>query len=293
MRRWAGCLLLMAIAAAPFGASAQTGVRLESAEMALWPEYDRPGVLVIYRLAIDASVPLPTALVVSLPAAVGEPNAVAERVGDGLMSLAYDREVSGEMAQLRFVAGSRTVQVEYYDTGLARDGSRRSYQHVWPGDYAVASLSASVQHPWGSRDVIIEPAAGPPHVGNDTLGYQRLEFGAVAAGQQRVVRLQYDKDGDGLSASALPPVPAPAPLPAPDREVADRPPDTGAALTTRVFEILLVLGLAGLILGLLLRRRPGPAQDAAPGSRFCTRCGRGAARGDRFCGRCGASLPIS
>ncbi|HJS30103.1 MAG TPA: hypothetical protein VJ768_10805, partial [Anaerolineales bacterium] len=65
------------------GARAQAEVTLEEANIALWPEYDRPGMLVIYRITLSPTVALPAALEFNIPAAAGVPNAVAETGLDG------------------------------------------------------------------------------------------------------------------------------------------------------------------------------------------------------------------
>ena len=56
---------------------AQEEPTLESLEIALWPEFDRPEVLVIYRGQLDADVALPALVEITLPARVGQPTAVA------------------------------------------------------------------------------------------------------------------------------------------------------------------------------------------------------------------------
>ncbi len=67
--------LFASITPAP-AAHGQAAVSLERVEVAVWPEYDRPGALVIYRIAIAPATTLPASLSFTLPAAVGVPNAV-------------------------------------------------------------------------------------------------------------------------------------------------------------------------------------------------------------------------
>lgn len=275
-------LVLAAVAARADGQ--EPSVRLEGVEVALWPEYDRPSMLVIYRLVLSADVSLPAPMVVSLPAAVGLPNAVAERVADRLVNLAYDRVVSGEVAQLRFVANSAVVQVEYYDPALAIDGQRRTFEYRWPGDYAAAALDVVVQHPPGAADVKIEPPAADAEMGNDGLRYQRLDLGAVAAGQTIAVSLNYDRDQESLTSTLVPP-PAPAGVQA--STPASLPAGSPMSASYLVMAILLAFGLAGLAMGVLLRLRGG-GRGRPAGAAFCTRCGKSVRPGDRFCGKCGA-----
>lgn len=66
-------LAIAAMALLPWSAFAQGNLTLSSVEVDLWPEYDQPAVLVIYRVVLPASVVLPADLTLRIPAAAGEP----------------------------------------------------------------------------------------------------------------------------------------------------------------------------------------------------------------------------
>ena len=51
--------LLIALAALALPVGAQNPVHLSSMEISVWPEYDKPGALVIYRGTFSPAVPLP------------------------------------------------------------------------------------------------------------------------------------------------------------------------------------------------------------------------------------------
>ena len=59
-------LILIFVPAAVMG---QEQITLEEASVVLWPEYDREGVLVIYRVKLAPDVPLPTTIGFSIPTA--------------------------------------------------------------------------------------------------------------------------------------------------------------------------------------------------------------------------------
>ena len=61
----------------PVSIHAQDEVRLAYLQVDLWPEYDRPEMLVILRASLAADVSLPVDVTFRIPAAVGDPNAVA------------------------------------------------------------------------------------------------------------------------------------------------------------------------------------------------------------------------
>ena len=57
-------------------AQAQGMLSLATLEVALWPEYDRPEVLVIYKAKLPADISLPVDVSLKIPAIAGEPFAV-------------------------------------------------------------------------------------------------------------------------------------------------------------------------------------------------------------------------
>ena len=120
-------------------AQAQEISGLAELEVDLWPEYDRPDVLVIYKAKLPANVSLPVDVTLKIPAASGEPYAVAVRQMDGaLLNAAYDRQVQGDWALITITATMPEIQLEYYDPQITMEGGgRRDYTYVWPGNYAV------------------------------------------------------------------------------------------------------------------------------------------------------------
>jgi hypothetical protein len=52
-------------------------VVLSQLRIDLWPEHDRPNMLVIYKAVLGSDVTLPVSLTFRIPAAAGEPNGVA------------------------------------------------------------------------------------------------------------------------------------------------------------------------------------------------------------------------
>jgi len=193
-------ILISSILFLPVGSRAQGPVALEAVNVALWPEYDRPEMLVIYKLVWAPSVTFPLEVSLRIPAAVGEPNAVAERAVSGdLFNMAYQREVRGNWAVIRFTATMPEAQLEYYDPGIEKDGSARQYAYQWPGDYPVNSLSVQVQQPAGSEEIRITPDLGVPAQGPDTLNYFAGEFGSFGQGQAFDLTLNYTKGSDALS----------------------------------------------------------------------------------------------
>jgi len=282
----------------------------------LWPEYDRPGVLVIYRGTIAPGVRLPAVMSLQIPAAAGEPSALAERDPSGQLTVVqYQREVEGEWATITFAASRPVIQVEYYDPGIERQDAVRSFTFTWPGDYEIGVLNVSVQQPDLAQNMTTAPPPSSQGTSADGLLYLSLDFPAVEAGRTIDVAVSYEKVSDQLTVETMPPIEQATPVTS----------STAPAIDTSVIVIALgALLAAAVVAGVFLWRRSyasgapsamgttGPigghdAGDAATGpsgsaprgsgggrgAAFCTQCGAAAGSRDRFCGGCGNALSSS
>ena len=55
MRKWILPLFLVISLLLPLAAAAQSPVTFSSLQIQIWPEYDKPGVLVIYQITLSPS----------------------------------------------------------------------------------------------------------------------------------------------------------------------------------------------------------------------------------------------
>jgi len=324
MRKWILALLLITSFVIPDRVLAQTKPILSSLVVDLWPEYDRPSMLVIYHITLSPDAPLPLQMVFTIPTAAGNPNAVA--VGsreDSLGDISYNRQVNGDWARIIFNVTMPVVRLEYYDVGLIRQGTARHFEYQWPGDYDVSSMAIVVQQPIGASKMILSPASAKSSRGVDGLTYFTTTAGSLDKGQKFKIALDYQKSSDALSAENLTVEPS-APLP--------ETPAGHITLSEALPWILAVIGVV-LIAGggwwfwqsgrheerLPHRRRhpsnqpsfaagvSGQSQTGSPsripdqanqnriGSGpqtdiYCHQCGNRAAPGDRFCRSCGTRL---
>ena len=175
MKRIFGVLLLF-ILTFPIGVNAQEIVTLSSLEVDLWPEYDRPNVLVIYHATIPPEISLPVEVTFRIPADAGNPNAVAMRqLDESLISTPFDRQVNGEWGLITFTATSPKIQLEYYDPSLEKEGEQRHFEYTWSGDYAVQNLTIQAQQPVGAEDVRFSPSMNSSITGQDGMVYYAAE----------------------------------------------------------------------------------------------------------------------
>jgi hypothetical protein len=287
-----GLVLLLAAATPVF---AQTDLTLDSVQVQFWPEFDDPGMLVIYTIELAEDTPLPAVVSLRIPTAAGEPNAVAVSVDDNLLTAEYTREVTGDWAEIAVNADSLIVHVEYYDPGLTVDGDQRSFNYTWPGDYAVNQFIVRVQEPNGATGITFSEAMGNPQSSSDGLRYYTMDFGALAAGAQFEFSISYNKSDRSLTVDAL----------------AGESSTSSVSGTPWWLWLLVGMGVVLIAMGGLFffkdsskktkssqskyARKRSRAAGRSGGSAeeiFCHNCGAKAQPGDNFCRECGQKLRV-
>lgn len=288
-------------------AQAQGPLRLAEFEVDLWPEYDRPDVLVINKAKLPADVSLPVNVTLKIPAAAGEPHAVAVRQMDGsLLNAAYERQVEGEWALITITATMPEIQLEYYDPQIEVDSGNRTYTYIWSGNYAVDAMRIVVQQPIGASQMSIEPNLGSfVQYQGDPMQYYIMDIGSPKVNETVGVNVSYFKDTDILSIESLQVQPS-----APINGDGGNSSDFIAYLPWIIggFGVLLLVG--GGIWYWQINRTPAqsvtkkrtrtsktgiksPEQVAVengPPGAFCHQCGKRATEGDRFCRSCGSKM---
>jgi len=297
-------LILIFLLVLPLTAQAQDDLSFANVDVAIWPELDKPSVLVIYQITLPAEVKYPYEMQIRIPAVSGVPNAVAAKQADGsLVNLTYNQETSGDWSTITFKATTPDVQLEYYDPSLTKEDKKRHFEYVWPGDYAVDNFRIEVQQPVGATEMHILPALENSQVKNDGMTYYSSVIGPLNAGQSFSIDINYEKPTDALSVEGIP-IESSSPLVT----------DENSKLTASK-SIPWVLGIIGILLlagGVWLywssnrtaipepqkkqhrRRKTSPAPEVSEieegDAIYCPKCGKRASPNDNFCRACGARL---
>lgn len=184
-------------------AVAQDVPLLSDLQISLWPEYDRPEVLVIYRGLFAEDTPLPIPVEISIPAEVGEPTAVAY-IGEGgeRLNQQYTTRVSGDWLVVAFELNTLGFQLEYYDALPADAEGRREYTYAYAADYPITDLNLDFQVPPTAQGFVLEPPADSVITESDGLVYHLVNAGALAQGEDRSWTFAYEKDNEELTVSA-------------------------------------------------------------------------------------------
>lgn len=283
---------------------------LSGLTIAVWPEHDRPAVLVIYEGTFaDSSGVTKTVRIPMPPNAVV--NAVAYRNTNGqMLTLPWEVQTTEQGQEIVFETDTANFLAEYYAEIISAP-PQRSFRLSLAVPAAAENVQLLLRQPSRAGAIQIEPAmqaAGVDDLGNPQFS---ADLGPRAAGETIDLAVSYTKD------DAEPSLSVPAATTAAAGESAASP--TVQSPTW----LLLVGGVgAGIIIALLLfgllryrqsartahmsrqaRRRSQRSaaargkktpELAAPKSppvsdRFCPACGHPFAAEDRFCRRCGAA----
>ena len=304
MHRW---LIVLVMVSLFFGmpatqvVQAQSAIEFNSIQVDLWPEYDRPEVLVIYRMSLSDTTSLPAQISIRIPAAAGQPYNVANQDVDGMLYLLdYDLVLEGDWLRVSFTTPTPTLQIEFYDAGIQKDGNLRNYEFKWAADYKVNTLTVKVQKPFNATDFNLMPQMGSAQQESDGLFYYNTIVGMVNVGTPVSLSFSYNKPDDQLSVNLMP-VQASTPVEAPGAQV-----DWTGILPWILGSVgLLVIGLGGFWFWKTGRKSTSPSgnrrhspvapethpqADSDGGTIFCHACGKRAGPGDAFCRACGTRL---
>ena len=288
--------LLGLLALGVFPASAQSATaEIDQLDVALWPEFDRPSMLVIYRFEIAPDTTLPARVALPVPVAANQPHAVAWLGNDNVL---YDAEfssaVDGDWLIIEVaMPESRAGQLEFYaDMDFASD--IRSYLFEWPQGYELGELSYEVQEPVAATDLRVNPAPEATAPGAFGLNYVTASLGPQTVDDSPVISVTYQKATPTLSQDAL------QPLGQVTTPVAVEP-DAPDLLPW----LLLAAGI-GIVGGgayyVLSRRRPAVQRSSRTRRKrtsdveleastvYCHNCGTAAGISDVYCRQCGTQL---
>ncbi len=268
---------------------------IDQLEVALWPEFDRQAMLVIYRFSIPPDTPLPARVALPIPTASGEPHAVAWQDSDGrLFDTAFTLN-SGDnwsIAEVELPASHRG-QIEYY-AELDFAGTIRSYLFEWPSGFELGGMSYEVQEPFSATDLRIVPAPQVQRQGNFGLNYAFANMGPQPADSGPLISVTYEKSTPTLSVDAL------QPLGQVGTPVDSQPgtPD----LLPWLFAAVGIVILSGGVYYFAFRRQPAPQRvsrrrrkrtsdvELEASTVYCHNCGAAAGISDMYCRRCGTQL---
>ncbi len=274
--------------ALPLPATALAPYTIRNMDISIWPEYDDPGVLVLYT-GEYADAAFPREVQFRILKGV-EVNSTCTNVPGGRYTNTFNsgENESGEFATITCRLEEPKFHVEYY-FNLPTDKPDRSFTYRFQTVDPIDSLSVEVQQPLRSSNFTTSPTGSITSTDKDGLQYFRLpSFSKVEPGKTVEVQVGYTKNDARPSVN-------PAVNPPTSNSGGDvaKSADVGAVLG--IFGVG-ILGVLGYFLYTGLNRRSAATVRAAPhGARrtrtsagvYCTSCGASLRETDIFCPACG------
>ncbi len=234
---------------------AQTQPEITQLVVELWPEYDRPDVLVIYRVELSDETPLPAQVTFNFPSYIDDLFAIAYLQDGSLLSVPpadISLQNTGDTLQLSFPAKSHELHFEYYDPQiLTRQDNARLLDYNFVADYNITDAEFRVLEPNDSEDFTLSPQATNTYTGMNGQNFQVVEPGSLSPGDTFGLTAGYVRNVTSPLVTPQPPQ-AQQPVPAPVQVITeDSPvveiPSTSSALGYVLIGggVLLLIGVAG------------------------------------------------
>jgi hypothetical protein len=192
----------------PVARAQSSAISFKNLLVEIWPEYDRPEVLVIYRGELSPTTSLPAQLTFRLPGYLEAMHAVAVERDGVLVDVApavIELRHEGEDLLLIFSTDSPNIQFEYYDPViLSRQNQNRqlAFQFVVPYNLEIAIFE--VQEPVQAEDFSLTPEAGNTFIGRDGLTYHTIQLADLTPSDTFELSATYQRDTTGLSITETP-----------------------------------------------------------------------------------------
>ena len=294
MRKLMLILSMWIVLFVPISVQAQGKLQLSLVSVDIWPEYDRPAVLMIYHITLAPDTILPASLSLRIPSGA-EINAVAVvDVTGNLINSPYDSTTQAQWSVLTITTTSPRVQVEYY-TGLVKNGTTRHIVFDWAEDYSVEKLEVNFLRPLGAESPTISLPPVDTSPGQDGLTNYRIESADLMADKPYILKIDYQRQTDALSISSLPVQAASTPGPDTPGHVSM----TGILpwVLAGIGLLLIVAGIVGFVtwqrggqVSTAVKRTTPIYKEAEEEFIYCSQCGKRAQPGDVFCRTCGTRL---
>ncbi|MBI5302988.1 MAG: zinc ribbon domain-containing protein [Chloroflexi bacterium] len=294
-------MALVFLLSARADAFAQDPNRLTSLNISIWPEYDRPTVLVILNGVFADKGTLPREVSVLVPAKA-EVIVTTYVNPDGRQApeqVSRSTDLGDGFKRVTFTVATAEYWVEYYDD-LLRGTPDKTMDFALKLGAPADQVVLEIQQPARATNFTSTPPTQLTRVDpTDGLSYYGAQFANLAAGQSVNAQIKYTRAETRLTKDML------AAAPSASSPATAAPQQPSVWQNAFLVAAAVVLGLVAVFGVFILRqrqtapnaarqasrvpskkgRRPQPANGTA--AAFCTQCGRALRAEDNFCPRCG------
>jgi hypothetical protein len=283
-----GALLLVGIAPVIAQSPDKT---IQQATLQVWPEYDDPGVLVIFSGDLSDSVTTPAEVAFPLPATARNIQATSIDAEGRLMNETW-KIVDGK---LTYTLPGKSFHIEYY-LDRPPSGEQRDLAYTFEMPYAISALEIRAQQPARATDFSLTPQPDSSPVSNDGLTYSVARKSNLKAGEKLDLGIRYRKPDQGLTSASRLAATAASPVEIAPAASQSQPLPSWLPWVLIAAGLLALAALAAYWIWRTRSIMPAPEPRGAgtgkagreEGVAYCTRCGSPFRPGDRFCAKCGA-----
>ncbi len=269
--------------------AAESSDRIANLSVSVWPEYDDPGVLVIYdgEFADKDGYPRQVGFLVPTGAKVNA-TAYGDDKGAFLNTDPWKTEDAGnDWTRVLFNLPKPSFHLEYYYNPL-QGATDKTMSFVYNSAQPADNVEVEIQQPLKATNFKTEPVAVLQTTRGHEFKYHVFQFSKVTAGQTLRVQVSYTKTDPNPSIASIS-IPSSSTTASTDSSSSSNlilPVGIGAA------------GLALAALGFLAWRSRQQTGESVPQRRagkkkhqsatvFCHECGNGLRANDVFCSKCG------
>ncbi len=255
--------------------------------IAVWPEYDNPGILVIYTGTVKSDrLPLPLELRVPHETTVVMEVGQSDTVSD-LRPVDLVQRNGAQWVDLTVVRSS--FQIEYYFNPFDASESRQA-KITLQLNQPLADYHIAIQHPLAAQGFTFSEKEVEAFSDDHGLTYSRTHLPSLAAGSAKEIAFSYRNPSGRLSVALLQEMLG--------GDASSAPPASGgrdkiSRYRLPTYEPMAVLGLLAVAVGFLFWRSNSKQATPLAGGvheKFCSQCGVAVKKSDGFCSGCGSKL---
>ncbi len=299
-------IALLSIMLVPTAQAQLPAPAIETLLIDIWPDYDKPDVLILMTGSLPPETPLPASITIPLPTDA-EINAIARIANDNQMF--DDIDYSTENNKLTLTTPDPRFRVEYY-APYQSNGTNHAFTFNWLADISIENILATVQQPTGATNMHVTPESAKAITdATDGFTYYTFPPTEIPAGEPFTINLSYDMVAPQLSADN-PPITNNTSDTNSSNATNNSESDSSASFSEDNISWPLLIGLVGLILLIVViiwqaatqrtqptrkNRKPRPKRSSTAAkptgkARFCHKCGHKLAANDKFCRECGTAV---
>jgi len=161
-------------------------------KIAIWPEYDDPGVLVIYdgRFAEASRFPLKTSFFIPKGAVISDACSLSPK-GQHFCQL-YKTTNRGEFDEVRLFLPFPNFYLSFHTYPYNRKSAQRAFDYQVKINHKIEKLQLDIQQPLRSSLFTINPGSKNVSIIKD-FNHFKYDFNQVASGENKSLKITYSK----------------------------------------------------------------------------------------------------